>query len=285
MNVYYFGPLGRLMRMDVPDGGFTSNPEELGALHTALSGRRTKDVFGYRRSYAIPLENLTAKALSFFEACYFGAITGPFYLFDPRHSNRLSASASGMAWPQTGSWTASAGAFGKLAATSTLLTCVTSDGVVNTPAPSFANTWSPAVAATLMADPSRFIPVVPGEVLTFSVYVITGTPTLELVPYNAALVAQAPITGTVTLAETPARRYVAYTVPSSGIVAVRPQIRVPGATTVVTLAWQVATPQDTGTPNPWALGTGVPKVLVDDLPGRSERAQYLTSSSLKLLEV
>lgn len=286
MNVYYFGPLGRLMRMDVPRRGFTNNLIELGALHTALSGRRTKDVFGYRRTVAIPLVNLTPKALSFFEACFVGAINGPFYLFDPRHLNRLSAPASGMSWPQTGAWAPGTGVVSQVAATAALLTCLTPDGTVNTPAPSYANSWVATGASVLMADPSAYIPVVPGEVLVFSVYVTSGTPTLEFVPYNAALVAQAPITGTVTLAETPARRYVSYTVPSNGsVVAVRVQIRATGAGTIVTLAWQVSTPHDTGTPDPWVLGSGVPKVLVDSLPEHSEHPKHLTSSTLSLLEV
>jgi hypothetical protein len=286
VNVYYFGPLGRLMRMDVPQRGFVDNPVELGALHTALSGRRTKDVFGHKRTITIPLENLTSKALSWFEACYLGAVTGPFYLFDPRHLNRLSTSASAMAWPQSGVWTANSGTVTTVAATSTLLSCATPDGTVHTPAPSYANSWNPTVAATLLADSGAYIPVVPGEELAFSAYVVSGNPTLEFIPYNAALVAQAPAAGTVTLAETPARRNVPYSVPSDGsVVAVRAQLRVVGAGTVVTLAWQVSTPQDDGTPDPWVLGSGVPKVLVDDLPERSEHAQYLTSSTLSLLEV
>jgi hypothetical protein len=285
MNVYYFGPLGRLMRMDVPDRGFVNSPVELGAFHTGLSGRRTRDVFGYRRTLAIPLVGLTNRALSFFEACFFGAIAGPFYLWDPRHSNRLTASTSGGAWPQIGVWSPSIGVVTRTASTATLLTCATPDGTVNMPAPSYTMTWVSGGAGTLGTEPGVYIPVVPGEQLVFSAYVVSGAPTLELVPYSAALVAGTPATGTVTLAETPARRYVPYTVPGDGsVVAVRAQLRVATSTTVVSTAWQVSTPQDDGTPDPWVLGTGVPQVLIEDFPEASERARHLVGATISLLE-
>lgn len=280
---YYFGPLGRLMRMDVREQ-FENTIEELGAVHTALSGRRTKDVFGHKRSMSIPLSGLTADALSWFEACFLGVVEGPHYLFDPRHRNRLTAAASGMALPQSGVWTPSSGTVTRVAAAATLLTCVTPDGTVNAPAPSYAASWNPSVAATLLGDAVPLIPVLPGEPLVFSVYVVSGNPTLELVPYNATLVAQPAITGTVTLATSPQRRYVPYTVPSSGVVAVRARLRVAGAGTVVTEAWQVSTPQLDGTPDPWVLGTGVPRVIQAELPERSDFPGALVSSTLSLLE-
>lgn len=280
---YYFGPLGRMMRMDIPERGFDNTLDELGAVHTALSGRHTKDVFGHKRAISIPLPGLTPDALSWFEACFLGVISGPFYFMDPRHRNRLSASTSGMAWPQARAWTPSSGTVTRVAASATLLTCVTPDGVRNAPAPSYAASWTAAVGATLLADPNVLIPVLVGENLVFSVYVVSGNPTLELVPYDAALVAQPAITGTITLAETPQRRYVPYTVPT-GVVAVRARLRVAAGATVVTEAWQVGNPQAGGTPDTWVLGTGVPQVIYTELPESSDHLGGLVTSTLSLLE-
>jgi hypothetical protein len=277
--VIYIGPMGRLVSLQVPLGGFDSPVNELGALHVPLSGLVTKDVFGYKRTYTIPLDLLEPRAWSWFEMMFRQAVPPPYYLLDPRRRNRLGAAVSTTLSSYTTKtvFTPSSGTAVALAATATLLPA----GTLNTQAPGFSVLWSPTAAGTLVGEVNP-IPVVPGEQVCFSAYVVAGAPTLEIVPYNAALAPQTPITGTVDVPGSPDRKYVLYTVPSSGVVAVKPQLRASAAGTYTTLAWQLS---DASAPEPWVMGDGVPRVLVDQMPSHAEYLNRYTSGSLVLQEV
>jgi hypothetical protein len=278
----YLGPLGRLMKIDVPTGGFTAELVENGVIHTPLSGRPTKDIFSRRRTYKIGMDGLAPNALSWLEMLYTDAVTGPFYLLDTARRNRLRArisstgsapislNASSVDWANPG-----AGALTYPAAAVTLLP----SGINLLPAPSKALQWVPG-AANVLTD-SALIPVIPGRSVTFSVYAQVGSPTLEIVPINAALVAQPPITGTVVIAGTPTRGYVTYTPPST-IVAVQVQIRASVAGTYTTLAWQL---NDGVLPTDWVLGTGVPQVMFPAMDATRQPVGNYTASTLTLLEV
>jgi hypothetical protein len=280
----YLGPMGRLMKIDIPTDGFTAVLTESGAEHLPLSGRRTKDVFNRRREFEIPLEGLTPRALSWFEMLYTDAILGPFFLLDTSRPNRLrarisssgtaplSSNANALDWNNPG-----AGPLTYITATSVLLP----NGTHFSPGPSRAVQWVPA-ATNVLTDTAQ-VPVVPGEVITFSVYAQAGAPTLEIVPLNAALAPQTPITGTTVIAGTPPRRYVTYTVPSNGtIVAVQVQIRAAATGTFTTLAWML---NAGGTPADWTLGTGVPRVILVAMDSGRQRVGNYTSSAVSIREV
>lgn len=284
INQIYLGPLGRLMQIQIPSGGFTADLIENGANHAPLSGRSTKDIFSRRRTFDIALDGLTPRALSWFELLYTDAITGPFYLIDSSRVNRLRAriSSTGTAPISHNAlstdWTASSGVLTFPAATVVLLP----SGTHLSPGPSLAVQWVPTAAGTLI-DTAQ-VPVLPGEQITFSCYAQAGTPTLEIVPLNASLVAGSPVTGTTVVAGTPPRRYVTYTVPTNGsVVAVQVQLRASAAGTYTTTAWQLES--GSTTPTDWVLGTGVPRVLFDSATaGRNPVGTY-TDSEITLLEV
>jgi hypothetical protein len=140
----------------------------------------------------------------------------------------------------------------------------------------------PSVAGTLLGE-NNPLPVIPGEQLCFSAYVTAGAPTLEIVPYNTSLVAQPVQAGTSDVAGTVDRKYVVYDVPANGsIVAVRPQLRASAAGTYITLAWQLS---DTALPEPWVMGDGVPRFLVDQMPSHAEYLNRYTSGSIVCPEV
>jgi hypothetical protein len=280
----YLGPLGRLMQIQMPSGGFSSHLMENGSNHTPLSGRRTKDIFSRRFEYDISLDGLSPGVLSWLELLYTDAITGPFYLLDSSRVNRLRARISSTGTAPIShnvnslDWTISSGVVTFPAATVVLLPAATGH---LSPGPSKAAQWVPTAAGTLL-DTAQ-IPVIPGETITFSCYAQAGAPTLEIVPLSASLVAGAPITGTVVVGGTPPRRYVTYTVPTNGsVVAVQVQLRASAAGTYTTTAWQL---EANATPGDWALGTGVPKVLFDDMTGDRQSVGTYTASELSLLEV
>jgi hypothetical protein len=279
-SVVYIGPLGQLIAIQVPPEGYDNPVTELGALHTGLSGAQTKDVFGYKRTFTMPLDGLEPRAWAWFEMLFRQAVTPPYYWLDPRRRNRLRASVSTTLSTYTTAtvFTPSSGTAVASASSAPLLP----SGSYSTPAPDFAVTWTPTAAGTLLGETAP-VPVIPGEQLCFSCYVLAGSPTLELVPYNSALVAQPVQAGTSDVPGTIDRKYVIYDVPANGsIVGVRPQLRAAAAGTFTTLAWQLS---DTALPEPWVMGDGVPKFLVDQMPSHAEYLNRYTSGSIVCPEV
>lgn len=269
MESLYLGPLGRLMKIDVPVGGYSGGLVEYGAEHVPLSGRRTKDVFSRRLEYQIETDGLTPRALMWLEMLYTEAITGPFYLRETARKNLLRARISSTSSAplalnaiQT-DWVLPGGGdtIASVAATVLLLPGTVPGGEL-VPGPSKSLSLTTTASSRTLVD-SAVIPVVPGEQLCFSCYKQSGagTLTLEIVPYSAALVAGSPVTGTVTIAGTPPRLYVPYTVPTNGTVAaVSVQLRLAAAGTIVTDAWMLEA--GSLTPTTWHLGAGAPQVMI-----------------------
>lgn len=290
MERIYLGPIGQLMMIEVPSAGYTHDYVEYGSEHTPLSGLRTKDVFSRRHEFQIETDGLTMRALSWFRMLYTEAIAGPLYFRESTEKNLLrsrisSTTSTILALPGQTDWSApgAGDTVTSVVATNRLLPAQVA-GEELTPAPSKAVSWFANNANRLMTD-TAVIPVIPGEKLCFSAYVQSGTPTLEIVPYNASLVAQAPITGTVTIAGTPPRRYVSYTVPTNGtIVAVQVQVRQATSGTAVTQAWMLES--GSLTPTAWVLGLGVPKVLMlDNAAGARQGVGQYTNGSFTFKEI
>lgn len=260
---YRFGPLDRMIVVDVPDGGFEEVPVEIGATHISLNGTATKDSFGYKRTWSIPLAGLAPTALSWFEMCYRNAV-GPVYFLDESRVNRLSEAASSTlsAWAPVDAFTASGGP-AVISTTTTgvpdRLSTTVAGEVIQALAPLSALRWTPLAAGTVLAS-DVLIPVGLGEEITFSVYVLDGVFTIEIVPYGPTGVAGAAIVGGVNQAENVTRRYLHTTIPTDGsVVAVKPRLRVLVADTVDTIGWQL----ESGVlPTPWVLGSPPARVLV-----------------------
>jgi len=269
VEALYLGPMGRLMKIDVPTTGYSAALVEYGAEHVPLSGRRTKDVFSRRLEYEIETDGLTPRAAAWLEALYTEAISGPHYLRESTRKNLLRARISSTSsaplalnaiqtdWSLPGAGDSIA----SVAATTLLLPSNTPGGEL-VPGPSKALSLTTTAASRTLVD-TAVIPVIAGEQLCFSAYKQSGAGvlTLEIVPYNAALVAQPPITGTTTIAGTIPRLYVPYLVPADGsVVAVSVQLRAATAGTIVTDAWMLES--GSAVPTPWHLGAGVPQVMI-----------------------
>lgn len=277
MERYLIGPLGRLMAVEVPPGGYDNTGDEVAAFHQGLSGRATKDVFGYKRTWSIPLQGLDDNALSWFRMVHEGAV-GPPYLVDERERNRLSATVS-----TTGSIVRAGEGFSPPTYafanhSNDLLSCTTTQGVQWSPAPAKALTW--LGGNSIIADTP--IPVLTGETLVFSVYAAVGEPTLEVIPYDRALVAGVPVADSIAQAETPPRRFMRYTVPA-GVAAVK--VRISG-TSIWSLGWQLEASADPAhVPTPWAMGHHPPRVLVRSMPTRRREFGSYTDGTIQLVEV
>lgn len=284
MGHYRFGPLGRMVLVDTPGGGFTEVPTEFGATHVSLNGTATKDVFGYKRAWSIPLIGLAPTARSWFELAYRNAV-GPCYFLDEERVNRLSEAASSTlsAWSPVTALTAS---INQATVTTSPLAVATlsytaAGVVVQARAPLSSVAWTPTAAGTLIAD-DFLVPVGPGEHVVFSLYVVSGAFTVELVPYGPTLAPLAAIVGGVDQAENLTRRYLTYAVPGDGsVVAVRPRVRVAGAGLVRSVGWQL---EQGDLPTAWVLGAPAAKVLVSI--GSTRRRSYGNNidSTLALME-
>jgi len=270
--------------IDVPDGGFNEEPLQIGATHTSLNGTATRDTFGYKRNWSIPLQGLEPTALSWFELCYRGA-AGPVYFLDESRVNRLSEAASSTlsAWSPVDPFTASSGTLvSTVTGVPARLSTTTGATVVQALAPIYALRWTPVAAGTVLAS-DVLVPVARGEQVCFSLYLLDGVCTIELVPYSAAGVAGSPITGGINLAENVTRRYLTTTIPTDGsVVAVRPRVRVLVADTVDTIGWQL---EAAALPSPWIQGSPPCRVLVS--LGGHKRRHYGNNidSILTLIEV
>jgi hypothetical protein len=286
MGRYRFGPIDRMIFVDAPPGGFDEDPVEYGATHFSLNGTATRDRLGFKRQWSIPLPGLAPTALSWFELCYRSAVSQPYFL-DERRINRLSVPASSTlsAWDPHDAFTASQGPTVLSTTTTSVparLSTTIGGEVIQALAPIWALRWAPTAAGTVMAT-DALVPVAPGEQVCFSVYILDGVCTVELVPYGPTLIAGAPVTGGVDLAENETRRYLTYTTPGDGsVVAVQPRLRVLAADTVDTIGWQV---QASALPTPWVLGAPAARVLVSLGSGRRRHFANNLDSTLTLTEI
>jgi hypothetical protein len=280
MGHYWFGPLGRLMVVDVPDGGFDDPIEEIGGMHESLNGTRTKDVLGHKATYKIRLDGLDPRALSWFEMAYRGALGYPLYFVDEQRINRLNAAASTArsAWSEVDPFVITSGTLAMVANPNLLLPGTQDGATVQTPGPARSTTWTTTIGATLKVG--DIVPVREGEHLVFSLYVSSGTPSVEFTPFDASLTPLAQAGATQIIAGTPPRRYVTYTVPA-GVAAVRPLIRHPGAQASTFTGLQL---EAGDLPSPWVQGAGVGTVLVDSFPLTRRKIANHTDAELTLVE-
>lgn len=91
----HLGPLGEL-RPITPLKNVDTSPQRFGGVHTALTGSRTVDYLGARRTYEMSWKALPpASELAWLEALYYRQVPGPVrLLLDEMGRNRLSRSAA-----------------------------------------------------------------------------------------------------------------------------------------------------------------------------------------------
>lgn len=282
MGRFRFGPLGRLMVVDAPADGFSNDPVEIGVIRQAMDGTRTKDVTGHKQEFKISIEGLDARALSWFEMAFRGALGPELYMLDEERVNRMNAAASSArsAWAAVDPFVSTSGVETLQASTELLLPGVLDGVAVETPGPVGAWKWVTAIGATCQVG--DIIPVQLGEHLVFSAFVLdAGTPGLEWTPFAADLTQLPQAGATTVIAGTPPRRYTTYVVPA-GVAAVRPLLRHPGAQTSVITALQV---EQGDTPSPWVLGIGTPRVMIEKLPLERRKLGRYMDATIDLLEV
>lgn len=172
---WYLGPLGDIRELVSPEPNIEDSSVRYGGVHQGLSGARTIDVTGHRSQFTFEFRALTQEDFAWIRALHMRHVPGPLYLLDPRYKNRLS--------PQSTAMHMIIGSPGQFIAARGL-------GVVST---NSARNWSydwPAEAGPIGVRSQRFqsypvtppldiwrfdfgypIPVLPGETITYSLYV------------------------------------------------------------------------------------------------------------------
>lgn len=96
-GLFYMGPLGALV--ELPSVARGSNPEaspkRIGGRHVALSGRRTDDLFGVKKTWSLTWNWLSEEDWRPLHAAYHRLVRSGYRLVDTRMRNLLSESVAG----------------------------------------------------------------------------------------------------------------------------------------------------------------------------------------------
>ncbi|MCA1195139.1 hypothetical protein [Saccharopolyspora sp. 6V] len=277
----YLGPLGRMRQLRAPRPDVEIDHPRQGGTHVALSGARTVDYLGSRGEYEFSWTWLDDAERDYLEALRDRHVRGPLRFVLPGwRTNRLSRQAASVGY----------GGRDLHGVTPTAGTTAPADAWPDDAPPAGdALAWSGwAPGSALRLDRDHPAPVLPGEVVTASVYVqathaITVRITADL---RTATGYTAAINGTATTLEPHAWSRLAVTVPTTaGVLGCSPAI-VPTATpnpnAVVTVA--AAQVEPGAAPSAWSLGGGAPVVAVDTMPITAARRGF-SHPTLTLLEL
>lgn len=280
----WLGPPGNLKQLPYPSKGLSAPRVRAGAVHTLASGGMAVDSLGRRRHYNLAWQNLGNRAgmspsgvLDILERMYEGAFgPGPFALIDSARTNILPANLATATSTRrdTVGWSASwATTPGALASVSTLIT--QTGNIRGLSAPMTSGTG----VATVWASPTASVPVephapcvLPSLSYTGSVYAAIGAGTgaqsaaARITWFTAAGVVISTTTGTVTALSTSSwtRLTVTATSPSNAAYALLSVL--PSSVTMPsTLLLDGAQLEQAAAVTGWLLGTGVPRVVFDQL--------------------
>lgn len=276
---WYLGWLGELRALPVPEPDLTTTEKRFGGVHESLNGARVVDVTGFRTEYRFSFTYLSEPEYEWLRALYLRHIRGPHYLIGPLRKNLLSPQCStgyvhgiqdygwqalGLSYDYVQDFPPTAGIPGNR--TFRVLTSVAS-------------------GALILDGGKKFVPVLPGEAVTFSAYLRADAPTtltmsLDQIDRSGNVVAGG-ATRSVNVPTTWTRFLLKHT-PTVDAAAVRPVFSFPAAQTYNTAfaAPQVeygalATSAD--------LGGGSTKVLLDQITSTSPQFPY-SDVTVTLLE-
>lgn len=171
---WYLGPAGQLQALSCPETNIQMSKVRYGGVHRSLSGAATVDVTGHRAEYQLAWNWVEESEVRALEAMHDRIVPGPFWLIDPTRRNRLSAQATRLHYL--------ARSFPGVRVTDGLVEYVwdwPSDAGLGTR--SLRWTEQPANNHQLIFDYGKWVPVLPGETLTGSVYVKgSGTVTVRM---------------------------------------------------------------------------------------------------------
>lgn len=278
-RTWYFGWLGEMRPLLTPEVNLTNSDERIGGVHQAISGARTVDVTGMRRTYEMDWNYMTDAELAWLYAFYRRFITQPAYLIDPMKKNLLSQQASIMRMHRNNDL--------GIHQSSLMVSEYRNDfpsglAITGDRVPIFVSS-NPGAYIRFDGN-DTYVPVFTGEPVTFSVYmrVDSGSINVSMIfdwvdKYGASL----PTTNIVKNITTSWQRFSITVTPSGAQAGLRPAFVVDGGT----MNLRMAAPQVeyASAPTAWEMGGGRAKVLIEDIQSQSPRYP-LNNISVTLLE-
>src|SRR5690606_31161542 len=164
---WFLGPAGQLQALSCPETNIQRSKGRYGGVHRSISGAATVDVTGLKAQYQLAWNWVEESEVRALEAMHDRIVPGPFWLIDPTRRNRLSTHATKLhhlALTYPGVRVSGGGL----------------DYVKEWPTDAGRGTrclrWTdqPASDHQLVFDYGKWVPVIPGETLTGSVYVKGG---------------------------------------------------------------------------------------------------------------
>jgi len=284
-KTWYLGWLGDMRALPVPETGFDLSEERYGGVHQALNGARTMDTTGFRQQFKFDFKYLSDDELQWLRSLYLGNVTEPLYLINPLRKNLLSAQAS------TGTWHATLDN-----GLQNLNSVITYDFVNDYPTGlPISGTRSPrllslasAPASVVIDGGARFVPVVVGEPITFSIWMRTTSGTasvdMSIQTYDkyAASTVGAGATSTKSVTTSWQRFTLTHTPSVAGAVGAKFSLVLNTLTTYNVL---LAAPQAEygNAATTFSIGGGMTKVLIESIDSESPRYP-LNNVSVTLLE-
>lgn len=279
---WYIGWLGEMRALLTPEVGMDTTETRYGGTHQSLTGKRTIDITGYRTEYDLNWSYLTETEYEWLRALYIGHISQSQYIVNPLKKNLMSQQAS-IGKPF------GADDLGIYSSGLTVITGYANDfptGPVPAAARCFNLISTSATNNFIRFDgSSKLIPLIPGQDVTYSVYVRCETGTI---PFNWAIdcfTKYGVQTTTPSLAQTATTSWqrITYTLTPSGDQAgTRMAFVFP---TAGTKNLHIAAPQIeyASSVTDWELGGGSSKIIIDQL-GTSSPRFPLTDVSATILE-
>jgi hypothetical protein len=274
--------LGDLRPLVCPEPDIAINEVRYGGIHQGLSGARTMDVTGHRADYTFEFKYLEQSEYRFLEAMHSRVIWGPYWLINPLKKNRLSLQAT------RGLVSRYERAGVRLPTGSTHVMESAYPASIDLPGRSIAFSGWTEIAPRVRFDHDKFIPVLPGEAITASVWL--GSP--QGVPYLGATIQldwfdkdKQPLTPTVSpafdITPTWTMHMLSNITPPAGAAACRFSI---GLTSTNTTVYLAAPQVEAGAvATEFEVGGAAPEVLIDQIETPSPRFP-LRDATLTLLE-
>jgi hypothetical protein len=285
---WWLGQAGNMIRIPGPSVGFDEAVSQSESTIVNLDGGTfTRRRASVKRQWPFQWQRLAGRDWQIVYAFYrrlFGE--GPWCLVIPDDVNRLSEAQSICApGDDSPEWSASAGT---LAA-----------GTGSPLLPSGVLVWtSPGASGVLTAgngaatvNPATAVPYLPGESITFSVYLMASaarTFTVRLSGFDAAGAYLASVTATVAVTATGYTQGVVTVGPSNGTLAgavyVTGQVVAPTVSVPASVSIAAAQLEFRGSASAWGLGMGVPRVTCTSMTPRTVASLYANNVTMNLAE-
>lgn len=274
--IWYLGPEGNLKALICPSVNIDMTVERYGGIFQGLSGARSVDVTGHKQKFTFEFKYLDQTEYQWYRALHQRQFPGPFRLINPLEKNRLTPESSMTKW---GGGTAAGFAMTSgVASRSWDYPATVGDGFGQ------STVWSNRVGTGILRfDTKHLTTVIPGEVITASVYLKTDVgfvPNMVIDWWNRTTQLSSTPVLTPSVTTSWQRFSITATVPAG---ASRARFAMYTSNTTSALSIAAAQFEVSATATDWLMGGAAPIVHVDQMTVVSPRFP-LRNATMTILE-